>query len=82
VRRNLAKMTSFFQVAPDVAPGKTRNQGKDFCRPYPILHMQLSFLPDSISLVLLQLVCRTCSNDLKAGLEQPLTEHIRQIMNI
>lgn len=72
----------FSQNAPDVAPEKTRNQAKDFCRPYPILHMQLSFLPDSISLVLFQLVCRPCSNQLKAGPEQPLTEHIHHLMNI
>jgi hypothetical protein len=64
--RNLAKMTNLFQVAPDVAPEKTRNQAKDICRPYPIFHMQLSFFPDSISLVLFQLVCRPCSNQLKA----------------
>lgn len=79
--RNLAKMTNLFQVAPDVAPEKTRNQAKDICRPYPILQMQLSFFPDSISLVLFQLVCRPCSNQLKAGPDQPLKEHIHHTMN-
>lgn len=56
---------------------------KTFLQTYPTLHVQLTTLPDpinNISMILLlvgillfQLTSRPCSNQLKAGPNQPLT---------